>query len=236
MREEPALVLVHSPLVGALTWQSTAAVLRARGHVTIVSSLAEVMAGSAPYYPRLAETVANDIDRQGRGRRIVLAGHSGAGALLPAIADATAATVAGFVFVDALLPHPGRSWFDTVPVELREQLRGLARDGLLPPWNEWFPPGTLEELLPDPHLRARFCAELPRLPLAYFQEPAPQAPAPVPAGSAYLQLSDAYAIQARQAEQQGWRVTRRTAHHLAMLTEPQQTGAALEEVIERLGG
>ena len=72
-----------------------------------------------------------------------------------------------------MLPQPGRSWFDTAPPGLETQLRGLANNGVLPPYHEWFPPGTLAELVPDPARRERLIAEIPRLPVAYFDEPAP---------------------------------------------------------------
>lgn len=229
MRGRPSLVLVHSPLVGASAWEPVARSLGVRGRTAVVPSLAAVSGGAGPFYPRFAAAVADDISRRG-DERIVLVGHSGAGALLPAVAEATSATVDGMVFVDALLPHPGRSWFDTVPAEMQGQLRGLARRGTLPPWNEWFPPGTIEELLPDPALRQHFCEELPRLPLSYFDEAAPDCPAPPPAHSAYLQLSDAYASEADQAERAGWRVTRSPAHHLALLTDPEAVSATLDEL------
>ncbi|WP_077489004.1 alpha/beta fold hydrolase [Sinomonas mesophila] len=234
MGGEPALVLVHSPLVGASVWEPVASVLRLQGKETVVPSLADVFAGPAPYYPRLAAAVADaiDPDKHNGDSRVVLVGHSGAGALLPSVADATTTAVVGMVFVDALLPHPGRSWFSTVPEDMRGQMRGLARDGLLPPWNEWFPPGVLEHLLPDPGLRARFSAELPRLPVAYFDEPAPAVPDPAPSQSAYLRL--AYTAQAEDAERAGWHVTSRSSHHLAMLTEPHEIGAALGHLIDAL--
>ncbi len=198
--------------------------------MTLAPSLAEVSGGAAPYYPRLAATLANEIDRRS-DERVVLVGHSGAGTVLPAVAEATTATVIGTIFVDALLPHPGRSWFDTVPAAMGDQLRDLARDGMLPPWNEWFPPGTIEGLLPDPVMRTRFCEELPTLPLAYFDEPAAELSSPLPTHSVYLQLSDAYSTEAHQAEREGWHVTFRKAHHLAMLTEPEEISATLEELI-----
>lgn len=234
MRGRPTLVLVHSPLVGPSSWQPVAGELRARGHATIVPSATGVFEGAAPYYPRLATAIANEIDRHDDARRIVLVGHSGAGALLPAVANATAATVVGTIFVDALLPHPGLSWFDTAPAEIGEQLRGLAQDGLLPPWNEWFPPGTVEELLPDPAMLDRFREELPRLPLSYFEELAPEFPELLPSRGAYLRLSDAYSDEARQAEKEGWRVAHHPAHHLAVIAEPQEISAAIEELIDDL--
>ncbi|MGH3924022.1 MAG: hypothetical protein ACRDTT_14325, partial [Pseudonocardiaceae bacterium] len=48
--------------------------------------------------------------------RTVLVGHSGAGPLLPAIAAAT--PTVGVIYVDAGLPQPGASWFDTAPPPL----------------------------------------------------------------------------------------------------------------------
>ncbi len=40
------------------------------------------------------------------------------------------------VFVDALLPHPGESWFAGVPPELGARAcASLAKDGRLPPWH-----------------------------------------------------------------------------------------------------
>lgn len=237
----PTLVLVHSPLVGASSWQPTAEVLRARGHPVLLPELAEAFADPPPSYPRLARAVAEDVGRHGVSGPLVLVAHSGAGALLPAAAAATATTAAevvGTVLVDAVLPHPGRAWFDTVPPEMADALRQLADDnGLLPPWNTWFPPGTVEELLPDPDQRARFLADLPRLPLSYFEEPAPETDLPGPnpdlAHHAYLLLSEAYAAEADRAEGRGWRVARLAADHLAVHTAPERVGTALEELLPR---
>ncbi|UQS21623.1 alpha/beta hydrolase [Amycolatopsis thermalba] len=207
-------VLVHSPLVGPATWQRVAAELRSRGHRVTTPSLLGALDGPGPYYPKLFDAAAEPG---------ILVAHSGAGALLPGIAARTHAPRA--IFVDALLPHPGRGWFDTAPPELAERLRGLATDGRLPPWHEWFPPGTVEDLLPDQRTRDEFLAELPRVPLAYFTEPAPEAALPP---SAYLQLSAAYDEEAREAAARGWPVQRLDAHHLAPLTAPAEIAAALE--------
>ncbi|CAM04539.1 hypothetical protein A8924_5681 [Saccharopolyspora erythraea NRRL 2338] len=233
MRAQPTVVLVHSPLVGPSCRQRPAEELRARGHAVVVPPLTEVFEAAGPFYPRLVAAVAERIEGP---EPVVLAGHSGAGALLPAVVDATPAPVVASVFVDALLPHPGRSWFDTVPAQTREELRGMAVDGVLPAWDEWFPPGTVERLVPAPGMRARFSAELPRPPLSYFEEPAPRAPEPDPGSTAYLRLSAAYADAADQAAELGWRVAARDAHHLALMTAPAEIGAAIGELIDELAG
>jgi hypothetical protein len=138
--------------------------------------------------------------------------------LLPVIADAVATVAA--VFVDAFLPHPGRSWFDVAPVPLREQLLDIADAGRLPPWNEWFPANALDELVPDPNLRRQFVGEIPRLPLAYFLERAPVTRNWDTLQYAYMRFSAAYDHTADEADRLGWWVARRNWDHLRMLTDP----------------
>ena len=103
------------------------------------------------------------------------------------------------------------------------------------PWNEWFPAASIASHLPDDDLRARFIAELPRLPLAYFEEVAPRADGwdSMPCG--YLQLSDAYAEAAREAASRGWPTVHVPSDHLAMVTRPEVIAAALERLLRDLG-
>jgi hypothetical protein len=140
--------------------------------------------------------------------------------LLPAIAEATPSVV-GAVFVDALLPHPGESWFATAPEPLRGRLLHLAEDGILPKWSDWFPPEAIAELLPDAAQRERFIAELPRVPLSYFEETAPGAPAWPPPHCAYVRLSEAYQDQAEEAARRGWPVEVVDGDHLSIVTDPE---------------
>jgi hypothetical protein len=241
MAPMPILVLLHSPLVGPLTWQPAATSLRAAGYHVTVPSLTGVLDSGPPYYRKLAGRVAETIRQAapaGAGA-VVLIGHSGAGALLPAAAQATGTPVAAAVFVDAILPHPGASWFQTAPPALREQLFGLARDGRdgrLPAWHQWFPPDAVTGLLPEEDLRRRFIAELPRLPLAYFEEPAPVVDGWPLACCGYLRLSGAYDGVADQAERHGWLVVREPADHLAMLTRPAAISGLLDRLVKALVG
>ncbi len=157
-----------------------------------------------PYHEKLIKAATID-------EPVIAVGHSGAGALLPAITDTA-------IFVDAVLPHPGQSWFDVAPPQAQAQLRGLATEGELPPWHEWFAPEDIQ--LPHGPLRTQFLAEIPRLPLAYFAEAVPVTPAIRQA--AYIRLSAPYDTAADEAEHLGWFVHRENAHHLAMLTEPER--------------
>jgi hypothetical protein len=225
------LVLLHSPLAVPQIWEAVAPDLRGRGHAVIVPDLTAVLAGDPPYYSRFADSVASAAGSEDS----YLVAHSGAGALVPAIAARTA--LAGAIFVDALLPHPGRTWFETAPPQLASRLRALAKDGHLPPWNRWWPETTMSVALPDVALRERIFALLPELPLAYLEERAPDAALTTPA--AYLQLSWGYHAEAAEAETAGWPVARMssqqtTLQHLAMLTHPRRVAEKIEHLASRL--
>jgi pimeloyl-ACP methyl ester carboxylesterase len=213
----PTLLFVHSPAVGPTTWSPTAEVLRGRGFRCSVPDLTGVATAGPPYYSKFARATAEAVEDDDP---VVLIGHSAAGPLLPVIADAAGGRTVAAVLVDAFLPHPGRSWFDTAPVPLREQLLDIADAGRLPPWNEWFAANAIEELVPDPSVRRQFIAEIPRLPLAYFLERAPVTPSRDTLQFAYMRFSPAYDRTADDAERLGWWVLRRDWDHLRMLTAP----------------
>lgn len=97
------LVLLHSPLVGPATWRWLAPELRARGFEIASADFRADMAGDPPYYAKLVRT-ARALLAPAPDTSTFLVVHSGAGSLVPALA----ADVAGAIFVDALMPHPGR--------------------------------------------------------------------------------------------------------------------------------
>jgi len=218
--------------VGPLTWKPVARELEAAGHDVVVPLLAEAVVTGPPYYLKIAQAVAAAINADSVSS-VILVGHSGAGPLLPIMANASEATTVGAIYVDSLLPHPGVSWFDRAPDELAEQMRHIAEDGVLPPWNEWFDAEVVEELLPDPELRGRFVAELPRVPVAFFEETAPEASWSGP--SAYVLLSGAYQEEAAQARARGWPVVEQGAQHLAMLTDPSPMAECLTRSLAPIG-
>ncbi len=225
-------VLLHSPMLGPLSWRPTADALSAAGQPVAVP---DVRAGliHPPYLHSYVGAAANAVDQTGSGTALLL-GHSASGPLLPAIALSAATPISGLIYVDAALPYPGQSWFDTVPSELGAHLRELARDGQLPPWNEWFPSGAVDELVADLDLRRRFLDELPNVPLSYFDETLPSASWRGPSG--YLQLSPVYSGHAARAEQAGWPVRHLELDHLAILTTPAEVAGELLALLAALAG
>lgn len=224
-------VLLHSPLLGTACWRPAAEDLARRGHRVETPAWPRLSAITDGYYDALTAGLAAEVEGD---QPVTLVAHSGAGALVPVLAGRLRPPVAGVIFVDAILPHPARSWFDTAPAEMRQRLRAGAQMGDLPSWDEWWPPGALERLVPDTGLRDGLVAELESLPLAYFEEPAPADQLSGPA--AYLQLSGAYDDESLVAGRYGWPRVRLPLHHLAMLTHPETVAAALESLSAELAG
>lgn len=225
--------LVHSPLTGPGCWRPVAAELVAQGHAALAVDPGPVAPGDD--YQAVVDRIAASAAEGGAaeaGPTDVLVGHSGAGGLLAGVAAALAPRAT--LFVDAILPHPGRSWFDTAPPALVKRLRGLAQDGRLPPWNRWFSIGAPENNIADPALKAAFVAELPSPPVSWLEAVAPAWPFPPAISTGYVQLSNAYARETLAARDGAWTIVRAEMHHLAMLTEPDKVAALLLEAVAKV--
>lgn len=229
------VVLLHSPLVGPATWHPVAERLASMVTGVVVPDFTALTRAEPPYHHRLAAEVASAVDAGASGEPVVLVGHSMGGLLVPGVMAELDRTVPGVVLVDSALPQPGATWFDTAPPELAEQLRVLAVDGRLPPWHRWFPEENLVEALPDADVRARFSADVPSLPVSFFEEPFLGARTWADETSCgYVLLSEPYREAADEAERRGWPVVRLDAHHLAPLTEPDRVTAALDALLHDL--
>jgi len=159
-----------------------------------------------PYWRSVAETVAAAITEP-----TILVAHSNAGLFVPVIAEA--APVIGCLIVDGRLP--GRT--DRMHDFLRPMVRG---DGRLPPWTQWWGDADLAPLFPDAQTRAAVCAEMPRLPLGYFEEEIPTPPGWEATPCAYLRFSDVYVPEADEARRRGWSVDHLPGLHLHQLVDP----------------
>jgi hypothetical protein len=217
-----SFTLVHSPLVGPLSWSAIQVELRKRGHEVQVPSL--VSAATSGSWQACVDAA---VGGAATGDNAVLVGHSGAGALLPVIADRIDPRPGRLVFVDAILPP--ESGERSVSAPLLQHLRRIETEGRLPPWSEWFGPGIMEELIPDDDLRSAVVADMPKLPLSYFEDVIP-----VPSGWArtrcrYVLLSEAYREEAAEATSRGWQVCEDLGTHLDILTRPVEIADLLEK-------
>jgi pimeloyl-ACP methyl ester carboxylesterase len=226
MEEQRAgrLALIPSPFVGGLSWAAVAAVL---GQRAVVASYNGVR---APDWH--AGAAAQIVDQMDSAPWIAVL-HSGGGAFAPVLAD-TAKRLAGFVFVDAGLPSRGLSSLEVAPPEFIARLRERTTDAVLAPWNAWFDVDPTVRMIPDPASRAAFIADQPSVPFAFLEAACPGSAAWEGSPCAYLQLSRAYADDARTAAERGWPVECIEAHHLAMASDPALTAAAIERFAARL--
>jgi len=159
----------------------------------------------------------------------VVAGHSGAGILLPTIANSlSSGACPRLVFVDAAIPDcEGEARLNPVVVDL---LRPLAVEGVLPPWSEWWGEGGVERLIPDSEMRARVEAELPELPMTLFE-----AALAVTAGWCdwpcdYLLLSEDMRGEAEQARSLGWSVLEDLGNHLDVVNRADEVAVDLVRI------
>lgn len=191
LRDIDALI-VHSPLVGPTTTRALADALTDRGWTTVAPDLRDSLS-SPQTFAAAASRAADNVE--------VLVGHSGAGAVLPVVAQYVDAAVV--VFVDAIVPEATTTFMPSHRlVALLDQLPAL--DGLLPPWHEWWPPDILARLVPDEGVRAAVAAENPTVSRAFYEEPValPELWWQRPAG--FLQLSPGYDDERARADRWSW--------------------------------
>jgi len=231
-------VLAHSPLTGPAAWGRLPDVLRYRGHsVTVVSVTDDT---DPPYAGGYVARAALQVAEWAPAGPVHLVGHSGAGYLLPQLGTARRAArraVAGYVFLDAGVPH-GRS------ATRASLLRGedpsfadvlddvLAHGGAFPTWSE----DDLREDVPDDALRAALVASLRPRRADFFSEPLPFPDDWPDAPCGVLQLSGSYGTTARVARSRGWPVVSAElpGAHFAACADPDGVADALAELLRQL--
>jgi hypothetical protein len=220
------VLLVHSPLLAGSSWGDVPACLTGLGYAVAVADLRPVLDSGPPFYDRLFQAIAGLADT---GGAVAVVGHSRAGPLLPGALARIGARPATAVFLDARLPHGGLTWLETLAADRRDALLASVENGFLPPWDRWFPPEALAELLPDEAMRQRFRDETRGLPAELLNEPMPRIPWGAGVAKVYVQLSAAYAATADQAQADGWPVARHAMDHLAPLTRPREVADAIAD-------
>ena len=224
-------VLIHSPLVGPLTWSLVAEDMRRRGIDVLAPTLHDGDTG-LPYWQQCATAMSGALEGVPADRALILIGHSGAGPLLPAIGWSSGHRIGAYVFVDAGLPLDGRSRLDgmeasdpTTATHLRQH---LAAGGRFPEWSE----DDLRDALPDVRLRRQMVAELRPRPLAFFEEPIPGFANGPDAPCGYLKFSPPYAPDAERAQRDGWAYREIEAAHFHVLVDPAGVATALIDLAQ----
>lgn len=216
-------LLVHSPLVGPGTWTPVAAALRTAGHDVTVPDLRPAATTGRPDAVIAAAARAMPTE----WAPPVLVAHSGAGALLPSIADELGE--GPLVFVDAGVPPCAGD--TTASADFLDRLRELAVDGVLPRWSTWWGSDVMTSLVPDDERRAGIAEEMPSVPLAFYETPIR-----IPdrwcdtAPGAYLLLSEGYRDDANRAQELGWPTVDRPGGHLDIVNHPEDVATLIVEL------
>ena len=226
------VVLVHSPLVGPFTWSLVAQRLQAVGFDVLVPTLTDSGKTPPPYWQQHAASLQRALASIHQERPLVFVGHSGAGCLLPVLAQVAHPTVKAGIDKDVGLPHPGKTRLDemetTVP-KLAQELRQLLAEGArFPNWKH----EDLSEVLSDERARQHLLAEVQPRPLNFFEEVMPDVPGWSEAKSGYLLFTQGYRHYLEQAQRAEWPSRTLAAGHFHMLVDPVAVAATFVELMK----
>lgn len=227
------LALVHSPLTGPFVWQPALQELARRGIDAVVPEVTDHPSAVGPSWEQEARSAARSL--RAFTDPLVLVAHSGAGALLPAIREGLEhTTVAGYLFVDAVIPRDGFSRLDLIRLEapewaqeLQEHLESGAR---FPEWTD----EDLREVVPVDGVRRGLLEDIRPRPLQFFVEPIPVSEGWPDAPCGYLRLSEPYESLLAWATKEGWSTASIEAGHFHMVVEPAKVVDLVLELLDRM--
>jgi hypothetical protein len=229
-----AFVLIHSPLVGLLTWSLVANEMRARSRDVIVPALEDSTDSKEPFWKQHADSVARALAPIPTETSLTLVAHSGAGPLLPAIRQSLANPVHAYVFVDAGIPRDQASRLDLMKSEDPEWAgqfqEELARGERFPTWSF----DDLQEVIPDEELRRKMVDEIRPRGLDFFSEPIPVFGSWPDAPCIYIQFSAAYEQPSGLARKAGWPTYTLEAGHFHMVVDPAVVSDRIIEALDSL--
>jgi hypothetical protein len=220
MDKNNAYVLIHSPLVGPLTWKLVADDMQRKDIEVVVPTLVDSPDSKESYWKQHTESVAQALRSISKDTPVTLVAHSGAGPLLPVMRRSIPNPVHAHVFVDAGLPDDDATRLDLMRSEesdWAQQLQAyLEGGGRFPNWSS----DDLLEIIPKQSLREQMLAEIQPRALDFFTEPIPVFKGWPDAPCVYILLSEPYRRAAVQARKFGWPTYELEAGHFHMLVDP----------------
>src|SRR5687768_14572125 len=132
-------VLIHSPLVGPLTWSLVADQMKQKGLKIVVPNLVDSPGSNEPFWKQHAKSFAQTLNQLPKSTVVTPVAHSGAGPILPAIRQLIPNPVNAYVFVDAGIPRDGASHLDLIRSEdadwAKQFQEYLESGGCFPNWS-----------------------------------------------------------------------------------------------------
>lgn len=233
MNKNNTFLLIHSPLVGPLTWSLVAEQMRQKDINVIVPTLIDSPASNEPFWKQHAESVSHALADIPNDIILTLIAHSGAGPLLPAIRETFPNPIRAYVFVDAGIPHGGATRLELMRSEdpdwARQFQEYLEQGGQFPNWSF----EDLQEVIPAKYLRAQTVAEIRPRALNFFTERIPVFESWPDAPCAYILFSEPYRRALLQARQEGWQTYELDAGHFHMLVDAQTVTNLIIEAVNK---
>ncbi len=166
-------VLLHGSFHGGWCWQKVALLLRQAGHVVYTPTLTGLGERSHLATPQTGlELHIQDMLQVFEFedlRNVVLVGHSYAGIVMAGVAEHISQRLARLIYLDAFIPHDGKSAFDLLGPVMEtawSQMAVSRGDGFLIP-----PISAMEIGITDPADAAWVQSRLTPMPLLTHQQP-----------------------------------------------------------------
>jgi hypothetical protein len=236
MNKNNVFVLIHSPLVGPLTWNLVADKMQQKDREVLVPTLIDSPDSEKPYWKQHAESVSQGLSGISKETSLTLVAHSGAGPLLAAIRAEIANPINAYVFVDAGIPRDAATRLDLMKSEdsdwAQQFQEYLENGGRFPNWTS----DDLREIIPDETLRNRLVAEINPRALDFFTEPIPAPDGWPDARCVYILFSEPYKSAALQARESNWQTYELESGHFHMLVDPKAVTDLLIASVNKLAG
>jgi len=235
MTKDDIFVLIHSPLVGRLTWTLAAGELRRRGRKAVVPLLQDSAGSRDPFWKQHAESVSKALSKIPGNAPVTLVAHSGAGPLLPAAAQLITSPIHAYVFVDAGIPRDGASRLDLMRSEdavwAGQFQHDLEHGKEFPNWT----PEDLHEIIPNADLRSQLVAGIRPRGLEFFTEPIPVFDGWPDAPCIYIRFSAPYIRPMKYAQQADWHTVELEAGHFHMLVDAGNVTSMIVKAVDNVG-
>lgn len=235
MTNPPTVVLLGGSGLGPWAWERVTPILNAHGLRALTPQLRATGDDVTPAAEVALVDWIDDVsgflattDQQD----ITLVAHSFAGYVAAGVLASEVDRIRTVVFLDAVLPQPGRSWFDAMGPDVERFMSGLTENAAIP----FFTREQLDQLYPGHGIsEADWEWMQPKLgsqPLATYAQPAITGPLnPVTTRLAYVQcLCTTPPAADINASTPGWTFRTLDTGHWPMITHPDATAQVIEEL------
>jgi pimeloyl-ACP methyl ester carboxylesterase len=231
-------VLVHGAWSGGYIWRQVAERLRKNGHAVFTTTntglgeRAHLLSKSITI-DTFVKDVTGVIEAEELSN-VILVGHSFGGSAITGVADAIPEKIRHLVYLDSLLPQPGKALMDTLPPEVAAARRKLAQEtsgGVSMPAARTDP-----TMVPNDADRAWLDRRATPQPLGSYETPLIlKNPIGNNVPRTYIACTNPFLAITRASKewvksQQGWGWLEIATGHVAQVTAPDELTAMLQKI------